>query len=82
MATFALKKGKLEWTETLEDLKAFVLMEISEEIPECTTWQFNFEMPSVTSHSKSGNIYFKGEKGNNLTKRIHSYGNQMLEEND
>ena len=71
---------------TLEDLKAFALTEISEEIAECTTWrspsggtwQFNSEMLSVTGHSKSENIYFKGENGNDLTNRIHSHVNITL----
>ena len=87
---FCLKKGKLKWSGTLEDLKAFVLTEISEEIAECTTWrspsggtwQFNSEMLSVTWHSKSENIYFKGENGDDLTNRIHSYVNQTLGEDD
>ncbi len=90
MATFALKKNKLKWSGTLEDLKAFVLTEISEEIAENTswrspsggTWQFDSKMLSVTWHSKSENIYFKGEKGDDLTKRVYSYVNQRLGKND
>jgi hypothetical protein len=87
---FCLKKSKLKWSGTLEDLKAFVLTEISEEIAENTswrspsggTWQFDSKMLSVTWHSKSENIYFKGEKGDDLTKRVYSYVNQRLGEND
>ncbi|CAB4017810.1 Hypothetical predicted protein, partial [Paramuricea clavata] len=66
---FGLNKSKLKWSGTLEDLKAFVLTEISEEIAENTswrspsggTWQFDSKMLSVTWHSKSENIYFKDD---------------------
>ena len=77
---FSLKKNKLQWTGTLEDLKAFVLTEIDENIAEGTswrspsdgTWQFDSKPLSVTWHSKSGNIYFKGDNGEDLTERVHS----------
>ena len=67
-------------TGTLEDLKAFVLTEINENIAESTswrspsgrTWQFDSKPLSVTWHSKSGNIYFKGENDEDLTERVHS----------
>ena len=80
---FSLKKNKLQWTGTLEDLKAFVLTEINENIAESTswrspsggTWQFESKPLSVTWHSKSGNIYFKGENGEDLTERVHSIVN-------
>ena len=87
---FGLNKSKLKWSGTLEDLKAFVLTEISEEIAENTswrspsggTWQFDSKMLSVTWHSKSENIYFKGEKGGDLTTRVYSYVNLGLGESD
>ncbi|CAB4001753.1 Tetratricopeptide repeat 28, partial [Paramuricea clavata] len=87
---FGLNKSKLKWSGTLEDLKAFVLTEISEEIAENTswrspsggTWQFDSKMLSVTWHSKSENIYFKGEKGSDLTTRVYSYVNLGLGESD
>ena len=77
---FSLKKNKLQWTGTLEDLKAFVLTEIDANIAESTswqspsggTWQFDSKPLSVTWHSKSGNIYFKGDNGEDLTERVHS----------
>ena len=87
---FRLKKNKLKWLGSLEDLKAFVITEINEKTaenaawrsPSGGTWQFDSEMLSVTWHSKSQNIYFKGEYGDDLTKRVHSYVNQSLVEND
>ena len=87
---FRLKKSKLKWLGSLEDLKAFVLTKISEETaenaawrsPSGGTWQFDSEMLSVIWHSKSQNIYFKGEYGDDLTKRVHSYVNKSLIEND
>ena len=80
---FSLKKNKLQWTGTLEDLKAFVLTEINENIAENTpwrspsggTWLFYSRPLSVTWHSKSGNIYFKGENGEDLTERVRSLVN-------
>ena len=68
----------------------FVLEEISEEIAECTTWRspsggtwhLYSETLSVTQHSRNGNIYFKGGKGNDLTNQTLSYENQTLGEND
>ena len=85
---FSLKKNKLQWTGTLEDLKAFMLTEINENIAESTswrspsggTWQFDSKPLSVTWHSKSGNIYFKGENGEDLTERVHSLVNLRQEE--
>ena len=67
-----------------------MLTGISEEIAESITWrspsggtwQFDSEMLSVTWHSKSENIYFKEEKGDDLTNRIHSCLDQTLGEND
>ena len=58
---FCLKKNKLKWSGSLEDLKAFVLTEISEEIAERTswrspsggTWQFDSKTLSITWHTKS-----------------------------
>ena len=35
---FDVKKDKLKWTGSLEDLKAFVLTVIDEETAETTTW--------------------------------------------
>lgn len=89
-SNFYLKKGKLKWSGTLEDLKSMVLTEISEEIAESTswrspsggTWLFESEILSVTWHSKSQNVYFKGENGDDLTQRIYSFINQKLVEND
>jgi hypothetical protein len=78
---FCLKKNKVKWTGTLEGLKAFVVTEINENTAESTSWQspggrtwnFDSELLSVTWHKTSENIYFKGEKGNDLTKRVYSF---------
>ena len=72
----------------MEDLKAFVLTEINENIAESTswrspsggTWQFDSKPLSVTWHSKSGNIYFKGENGEDFTEGVHSLVNLRQEE--
>ena len=55
---FCLKKNRLEWTGTLDDLKAFVLKVIDENTAESTswrstrggTWNFESEVLSVTWH--------------------------------
>ena len=78
---FCLKKNKVKWTGTLEGLKAFVATDINENIAESAswrspgggTWNFDSELLSVTWHKTSENIYFKGEKGNDLTKRVYSF---------
>ena len=78
---FCLKKNKVKWTGMLEGLKAFVVTEINENTAESTSWQspsggtwnFDNELLSVTWHKTSENIYFKGEKGNDLTKRVYSF---------
>ena len=68
---FCYKKDKLKWVGSLQDLKAFVLTEVDEEIAESTTWRspsggtwkFENKVLSVTCKTKSNNIYFEGEKG-------------------
>ena len=67
---FDVKKNKLKWTGSLEDLKAFVLTLIDEETAEATTWRspsggkwiFESKPLVVTWQMKSENIYFEGEK--------------------
>ena len=84
---FGLKKNKLIWTGSLEDLKAFVLTEVDETIASNTTWQsprggtlcFDSDQLKVTWNSKSQTLYFEGIKATELTKRIHS---KVLEKND
>jgi hypothetical protein len=77
----SFNKSKLKWSGTLEEFKVFVLTGISEEIAENTSL-YDSKMLSFTWHSKSDNIYFKGEKGDDLTKPVYSYVNQRLGEND
>ena len=80
-------KNKIKWTGSLENLKAFVLVEVDDETAEKTTWRspsggtwvFDSELLSVTWHSKSKNINFDGKKSKVLTERIHSY---LLMEHD
>ena len=80
-SNFFVKKNKIKWSGTLEDLKAFVLLEIDENTAETTnwrspsggTWCFDNDLLSVTWHKTSGNIYFKGEKGDAVTERIHAF---------
>ena len=84
---FGLKKNKLIWTGSLEDLKAFVLTEVDETIASNTTWRsprggtwcFDSDQLKVTWNSKSQTLYFEGIKATELTKRIHS---KVLEKND
>ena len=78
---FCYKKDKLKWVGSLQDLKAFVLTEVDEEIAENTTWRspsggtwkFENKALSVTWQTKSNNIYFEGEKGKEVIKRINSF---------
>ena len=67
---FDIKKGKLIWTGSLETLKAFVLTEVDEATAERTTWR---------SPSGGQNIHFDGERGSDLTERIHSFLEQKAE---
>jgi hypothetical protein len=81
---FCYKKNKLKLAGSLEDLKAVVLTEVDEEIAENTTWRspsggtwkFDSKVLSVTRQTKSQNIYFEGERGEEVTKRIISLSNQ------
>ena len=78
---FDVKKNKLKWTGSLEDLKAFVLTLIDEETAEATTWRspsggkwiFESKPLVVTWQMKSENIYFEGEKSVALEEQIKSY---------
>ena len=78
---FCYKKDKLKWVGSLQDLKAFVLTEVDEEIAESTTWRspsggtwkFENKVLSVTWQTKSNNIYFEGEKGKEVIERINSF---------
>ena len=78
---FYLNKSKLKWKGTLEDLKAFVLVEIDANTAENVNWKspsggkwtFDSEALSVTWHKASENIYLKGERGNHLMKQIHMF---------
>ena len=75
------KKNKLQWKGTLEDLKAFVVIEIDEETAAsnnwCSTgggsWNFESQVLTVTWQTKSQNIYFGGEKGSDLTQRVRKF---------
>ena len=73
-------KNKLKWVGSLEDLKAFVLAEVDEDVIKSTTWRspsgdtWKFEkMLSVTWQTKTQNIYFEGEKSKDVTTRIISF---------
>ncbi|CAB4001237.1 Hypothetical predicted protein [Paramuricea clavata] len=89
---FNTKNNKLKWTGSLEDLKAFVLTEIDEETADNTTWRssgggrWNFESKqlTVTWLTKSENILFGGEKGNDLTDRVYTFlrRNEINAKND
>ena len=76
-----MEQSSRTWKGTLEDLKAFILTEIDEETAAHTTWRspgggtWNFEskLLAVTGLTKSQNIYFDGEKGNNLIERVHGF---------
>ena len=78
---FNIKRNKIIWTGSLEDLKALVLTEVDEDTAQNTTWRspgggkwsFESKMLSITWHSKSEYIYFGGEKGNSLLKRVQSF---------
>ena len=75
------KFGRLIWVGSPQDLKAFVLTEVDEEIAESTTWRspnggtwkFENKVLSVTWQRTSINIYFEGEKGKEVIKRINSF---------
>ena len=75
---FNTKRNKLIWAGSLEDLKALVLTEIDEDTAQSTTWRspsggkWNFEVLSITWHSKSKCIYFGGENGNDSLDTILS----------
>ena len=78
---FDVKKNKLKWTGSLEDLKAFVLTLIDEETAEATTWRspsggkwiFESKPLVVTWQMKSENIYFEGEKSVALEEQIKTF---------
>jgi hypothetical protein len=71
---FDVKKDKLKWTGSLEDLKAFVLTVIDEETAETTAWRspsggkwvFESKPLVVTWQTKSEYIYFEGERSTAL----------------
>ncbi|CAB4031674.1 Hypothetical predicted protein [Paramuricea clavata] len=75
---FCYKKNKLKWAGSLEDLKAVVLTVVDEQTAETTTWRspgggtwkFDSKALCVTWQTKSQNIYFEGENGEEVTKRI------------
>ena len=75
------KKDKRKWVGSLQDLKAFVLNEVDEEIAESTTWRspsggtwkFENKVLSVTWQAKSQNIYFEGDKRKEVVKRINLF---------
>ncbi|CAB4021832.1 Tetratricopeptide repeat 28, partial [Paramuricea clavata] len=81
---FCYKKNKLKWAGSLEDLKAVVLTVVDEQTAETTTWRspsggtwkFDSNALCVTWQTKSQNIYFEGENGKEVTKRIISHLNQ------
>ena len=81
---FCYKKNKIKWVGSLEDLKAVVLDEVDEEMhqnatwrsPSGGTWKFESDVLSVTWQMKSQNIYFEGEKSEEMSKRIISLINQ------
>ncbi len=78
---FDIKRNKLHWKGSLDDLKAFVLTEVDEETAASTTWcspgggTWNFEsiLLAVTWLTTSQNIYFDGEKGSDLIERVHEF---------
>ena len=78
---FYLNKSKLKWKGTLENLKAFVLVEIDANTAENVNWKspsggkwtFDSEALSVMWHKASENIYLKGGRGNHLMKQIHMF---------
>ncbi len=84
---FDVKKNKLKWTGSLEDLKAFVLTVIDEETAETTTWRspssgkwvFESKPLVVTWQTKSQNIYFEGEKSTALEEQVKAHIESKLE---
>ena len=76
---FDIRKNKLQWKGTLEELKAFVVTEVDDETAAKTTWhspgggKWKFESNSlaVTWLTKSQNIYFSGDNSTNLIERVH-----------
>ena len=84
---FDVKKDKLKWTGSLEDLKAFVLTVIDEETAETTTWRspsggkwvFESKPLVVTWQTKSENIYFEGEKSTALEEQVKAHIESKLE---
>ena len=85
---FDVKKDKLKWTGSLEDLKAFVLTVIDEETAETTTWRspsggkWVFESKLAIGGylaTKSENIYFEGEKSTALEGQVTSKVNSRVE---
>ncbi len=77
---FNVKKNKLIWSGSLEDLKALVLTEVDEDTAQSITWRspsggkwsFESKVLTITWHSRSEYIYFGGEKGNELSERVQS----------
>ena len=67
---FDAKDYKLKWKGTLDDLKAFVLTEIDEEIANSNSWRspsggiwcFESKELAVTWQKKSANIQFGREE--------------------
>ena len=78
---FDIRKNKLQWKGTLEELKAFVVTEVDDETAAKTTWhspgggKWKFESNSlaVTWLTKSQNIYFSGDNSTNLIERVHEF---------
>jgi hypothetical protein len=77
---FNIKKNKLIWSDSLEDLKALILTEVDEDTAQGTTWRspiggkwsFESKVLTITWHSRSEYIYFGAEKGNELFERVQS----------
>ena len=59
---FEVKKDKLKWTGSLEDLKAFVLTVIDEETAETTTWRSPSGGKWVFESKRKAKIHISREK--------------------
>ena len=78
---FDIKKNKLQWKGTLEELKAFVLTEVDDETAAKTAWhspgggkwKFESNPLAVTWLTKSQNIYFSGDNSADLIERVHKF---------
>ena len=74
---FEIRRNKLRWNGTLEELKTFVENELNEEgstwkSPGGGTWISNGENLSVTWHSKSRTVYLNGERSEECNSYIHN----------